>query len=1445
MFKFFRRSRADKCDRLDSDNNAGNAKKSISTKENVKAPKLSATLENSLLSRGLPRASASSNNDKNKVLRGRHEDHHDPPQLQANRGGNRKLSHLQKTAGPLPVANDAQSRENTKTNCYSPSYAKEKSSRNEIVDLTRGDRTSQYRTQNDRSRSRLIDKNASTHDNRLHLLQRQNQCQKNQQQQQHPQTPPKRSDQAPIAPNSFNPINKSREFFYEIMGKNRNRNRNRNRNKDSKPYNRDNVSNTSSSVGREPGDQQNKSNELVAQMQDQLTKQQQECDKMPNQTEGISGGDLSATVDSNISNENIDKFVKENENKDEENFENFGYQITKSKNSENLVMNYEGEDQDDREKQIEGNTISESHVEAQPDRGDPTEDSQADDVSQPQCADAPSDVNGDQGENRFSDGNEESYQSSNNFDNTSNNSNSNATDSANETHKEENSIVIGDLNVQHVERSESRNENDPQHFDADEDQSGRQQDTPDAALASSTQDDAPVQSEWHSLKNFEDDRNSIDGQLQIDQDDLEEQQTSAPISTSLIDCDCDNQQPRQELDDANMGQDNSKSASDRHRRSSADQVHSNIVIPTITVADYSDARGATKDYVTNDSAGLAPDNEVFYDTEAFDIDSCNNQSVEDCDNDSNLQFVACESSDDRVIIEDDPEDPEVNYGGACNNFSDIPTTVIDTSDTPNNDSSPDNNNIYHSDTGDNINLSNTSSSSTINDSKNSDSPDSGIELLDESHHNQSSTGGENFLHINRDSELFVRGGSTDCDESFLFPSDNEDHDYQQQHHHQQTYHQSDFDSDSKDKPILIDSISLPDVVVESTAGGSSGIGMGNSHSVKPVDHVEDHNKHHSATIIVTDHNDNETRDLVNQEARYSAQLEEAQKIILSAQTKVNDLQAKIDSLEKELSIKSWNVDRLQGELQAANKEDACVRRRLNLLQDEIVDIKQKYSENEYELNRRYDELKTKHTELLDNYRHTQNLANALQTQLAFAQSDIETVRKEKQKLCEEKDAELRNLQEALKESQEKHKELEIKWQKEFESLRTQNADREEHLMADCEWKLRTMQRTCKDKVEAAKKEKNEALEKANEISTRATEQIERVTHLIPLEAEIKQLRGLTNDQRESMSSMSEQMTELRDDLEAANKRLEEEIENVRKIRLHCDNALSDKDRQMIQKIEEARGTVAVEWETRLLEEMTRLKHELEMVHAEERREALDKLQAEHIEEIKVLTCRYGANEEELQMEVAKLRQTLQEKCDEFKALKEQTDAALLETRLHLERADSEYQIAFNREIDKREQLAEQLKAEFAKEKSEMEEKFRERLNQVKDEFAKELANATDAMQLKHRKQLEQQWEKLIAEKEEALQTMESRHRIRLDEAASRINTSADAATATTSTTSHLAESDRSKLDSSTSVLFRHNNMKLWKGACPLIPTVLIYYFSQSFPLALICLLLICAFRFYI
>lgn len=51
------------------------------------------------------------------------------------------------------------------------------------------------------------------------------------------------------------------------------------------------------------------------------------------------------------------------------------------------------------------------------------------------------------------------------------------------------------------------------------------------------------------------------------------------------------------------------------------------------------------------------------------------------------------------------------------------------------------------------------------------------------------------------------------------------------------------------------------------------------------------------------------RDLVNQESRYTARLEEAEKQVLNSQTKANDLSYQIDELERNLTVKTWNVER--------------------------------------------------------------------------------------------------------------------------------------------------------------------------------------------------------------------------------------------------------------------------------------------------------------------------------------------------------------------------------------------------------------------------------------------------------------------------------------------------------------------------------------------------------
>lgn len=51
------------------------------------------------------------------------------------------------------------------------------------------------------------------------------------------------------------------------------------------------------------------------------------------------------------------------------------------------------------------------------------------------------------------------------------------------------------------------------------------------------------------------------------------------------------------------------------------------------------------------------------------------------------------------------------------------------------------------------------------------------------------------------------------------------------------------------------------------------------------------------------------KDLVCQENKFTTRLEEAEKEVLKSQSKANDLACQVDELERNLTIKSWNVER--------------------------------------------------------------------------------------------------------------------------------------------------------------------------------------------------------------------------------------------------------------------------------------------------------------------------------------------------------------------------------------------------------------------------------------------------------------------------------------------------------------------------------------------------------
>lgn len=112
--------------------------------------------------------------------------------------------------------------------------------------------------------------------------------------------------------------------------------------------------------------------------------------------------------------------------------------------------------------------------------------------------------------------------------------------------------------------------------------------------------------------------------------------------------------------------------------------------------------------------------------------------------------------------------------------------------------------------------------------------------------------------------------------------------------------------------------------------------------------------------------------------------------------------------------------------------------------------------------------------------------------MAEAQCDATDIKNEKEKCTADWEIERQKLQTALDAAIAERKNMEAKWQHDFEQLRTVNSDREEHLLQDCEWKLRSTEQSCKAKVMAAEAAKNEAIKKSKEIETESKRQFDEV-----------------------------------------------------------------------------------------------------------------------------------------------------------------------------------------------------------------------------------------------------------------------------------------------------------------------------------------------------------------
>uniref|UniRef100_A0A182WDU4 Uncharacterized protein n=1 Tax=Anopheles minimus TaxID=112268 RepID=A0A182WDU4_9DIPT len=512
----------------------------------------------------------------------------------------------------------------------------------------------------------------------------------------------------------------------------------------------------------------------------------------------------------------------------------------------------------------------------------------------------------------------------------------------------------------------------------------------------------------------------------------------------------------------------------------------------------------------------------------------------------------------------------------------------------------------------------------------------------------------------------------------------------------------------------------------------------------------------------------EMKDLVNQESRYSAKLEEAEKRVKEANVKVYELQQKLDAVERDALLKEYNVERLQAELVAALKECDGIRARLTTQQTEMETIRLKASDREDELNLKYQNLEIEHLELTEKLAEVRKLAHDLNSQLIDAKSEVDRLKEERQKLLDERTEEQKVMREALEESVRERAQVEAKWRQSFEQLRDVNNAREEDLMKDCEFTIRNMQKTCKEKMETVEKERKQALEQVTRLEELTRKRTDEVRHLKSYEAEVEQLRGLTYDQKESLVSMTRQVESLKAELETAYNKLEEEMVKVQQIKNRCEYQLCEKEREALNRIEIARGEIAMQWEDRLLHEMNRLKVELEQTHMEERTSAIEKLRREALAETEAMSQRFNEREKQLKTEIESLRAKLEQQKKSMANAQSDADQKLLQSRMYVERAERDHERKLAKEMSAKDELIETLKLKFEQEKKELEQHFSERIQQVQEEFAREISDTTELMKTAHKKELETQWKALVAEKEEALHLMDGRNRNRLEDAENKI-----------------------------------------------------------------------------
>ncbi|KAL3277423.1 hypothetical protein HHI36_012771 [Cryptolaemus montrouzieri] len=528
------------------------------------------------------------------------------------------------------------------------------------------------------------------------------------------------------------------------------------------------------------------------------------------------------------------------------------------------------------------------------------------------------------------------------------------------------------------------------------------------------------------------------------------------------------------------------------------------------------------------------------------------------------------------------------------------------------------------------------------------------------------------------------------------------------------------------------------------------------------------------------------KNLINQEAKFQSELNDLTKQLSIRDAEANKLRFQMEELQRDVFAKSAGMDRLQMELQAANKESEMTKIRIRHLETDLV----AFRENNARLTENLETKTSEHMEAENKAQakieELQEVIRQLKTKINWLEQQIESLKQEKAALekqqeqieSEKKEEETKN-KEALEQVMRQKNEIEAKWKKDFEKLRTINIMKEQDLLDDFEWKLREVQQNCKKRLEEKDKAMEERLlqayKHAEEKMKEAEGIVEQLNSLKKYEVEVVKLRGLTEEQAQALRDLTEKQDQmkaaeasLRNEAQRLRKMIDMEKENLQHMQRIHHQELVDKERKLQQTLDEKRMEIAIYWEDKLLHEIGRLKDELEQIYTEEQHGALQKVRDEKERELESAKKEWEKKIKECSNEIEFLKRTMNEKeCyfqDEIERKQTKTDQDILDLRRLMDKIDMTHHERFEKMVLEHERELENINRETEQRIKEVEfgwqqqaTNLRKTLDMVKEQMEQESQHKIAMLIEKHRSELDQQWENLVKQKQEAVVLVENEY----------------------------------------------------------------------------------------